>query len=70
LTGKHETGSYDKFTWGDGNRGGSLRVPVITRDLGKGYLEDRRPASNLDPYLGTSALVDVCCLKGENLGLL
>ena len=34
LTGRHETGSYKKFTWGDGSRGGSLRVPVVTKELG------------------------------------
>jgi glutamine synthetase len=32
LTGKHETGRYDKFTWGDGSRGCSVRVPIITKE--------------------------------------
>jgi len=34
LTGRHETGSYWKFTWGDGHRGGSVRVPVMTKEQG------------------------------------
>lgn len=34
LTGLHETSSFDKFTWGDGSRGGSVRVPVVTKEEG------------------------------------
>jgi len=63
LTGKHETSSFESFSWGDGNRGGSLRIPVCTKLEGKGYLEDRRPAANLDPYLVASSIVDVVCLN-------
>jgi len=37
LTGYHETSSYEKFSWGDGSRGGSVRVPVVTKEEGKGY---------------------------------
>ena len=51
LTGKHETGSIDKFSYGISDRGASIRIPVFTvSDNYKGYLEDRRPASNADPY--------------------
>lgn len=67
MTGLHETSSYTKFTWGDGNRGESMRIPMLTVDKGKGYLEDRRPAANVDPYLVSAALVDVIVLKGENV---
>ncbi|CAD8213098.1 unnamed protein product [Paramecium octaurelia] len=67
LTGKHETGEYNQFSWGDGSRGCSIRVPIITKELGKGYLEDRRPAANMDPYLVCSALVDATCMNGKNL---
>jgi len=38
LTGAHETSLFNKFTWGDGSRGGSIRVPVVTKEEGKGYL--------------------------------
>ena len=51
LTGLHETQSIDKFSWGVSDRGASIRVPVATVQNGwKGRLEDRRPASNGDPY--------------------
>jgi len=50
LTGKHETQSIDKFSWGVSDRGSSIRVPLSTAKEWKGYVEDRRPASNGDPY--------------------
>ena len=50
LTGKHETQSIDKFSWGVSDRGASIRVPLSTSKEWKGYIEDRRPASNGDPY--------------------
>jgi glutamine synthetase len=50
LTGKHETQSIHKFSWGVSDRGASLRVPIQTSLGWKGYVEDRRPASNADPY--------------------
>jgi glutamine synthetase len=62
LTGHHETSSMEKFTWKDGDRGASVRIPYATIDDNKGYFEDRRPASNADPYLVTSKLFETCCL--------
>ncbi|GAA4114241.1 glutamine synthetase beta-grasp domain-containing protein [Aminobacter aganoensis] len=51
LTGKHETASIDVFTWGVADRGASVRVPhSFVRDGYRGYLEDRRPNSQGDPY--------------------
>jgi glutamine synthetase len=51
LTGLHETQSIDKFNWGVANRGASIRVPNSFIPNGyKGYLEDRRPNSQGDPY--------------------
>lgn len=51
LTGAHETQSIDKFSYGVSDRGASIRIPVGTiQDGWKGRLEDRRPASNGDPY--------------------
>jgi len=51
LTGKHETQSIDKFTWGVSDRGASIRIPQNTiKNNWRGYLEDRRPASNACPY--------------------
>jgi len=51
LTGLHETQSIDQFTWGVADRGASIRVPhAFMKDDYKGYLEDRRPNSQGDPY--------------------
>ncbi len=51
LTGLHETQSIDKFSYGVSDRGASIRIPVYTVEHNwNGYLEDRRPASNADPY--------------------
>jgi len=44
------------FTCGDSDRGASIRVPPKTASTGKGYLEDRRPASNIDPYAAVAAI--------------
>ncbi len=50
LTGDYETQSIDKFSWGVSDRGASIRVPQETAKNWKGYIEDRRPGSNADPY--------------------
>lgn len=50
LTGLHETQSIKKFSYGISDRGASIRIPVSTAENWKGYLEDRRPASHMDPY--------------------
>ncbi|MFM1879079.1 MAG: hypothetical protein RLZZ241_1945 [Bacteroidota bacterium] len=51
LTGKHETASINDFKYGVSDRGASIRIPILTVERGwKGWLEDRRPASNADPY--------------------
>lgn len=65
MTGKHETSSFDKFTWGVANRGSSVRVPRSVAAEGKGYFEDRRPASNADPYQVTGIMVETLCGKVE-----
>ena len=58
LTGEHETASMKKFSYGVADRGASIRIPIFTvQDNWKGYLEDRRPASNADPYRVTSRIV-------------
>ncbi len=51
LTGNHETGNMNEFTYGIGSRGTSIRIPNATAENKCGYFEDRRPASNIDPYL-------------------
>ena len=54
----HETQSIDKFSYGVSDRGSSIRIPIGTVQNGwKGYLEDRRPASNADPYKVTARIL-------------
>lgn len=62
LTGKHETASISKFSYGVADRGSSIRIPNQTMKDKKGYFEDRRPASNMDPYLSLSKLVETIIL--------
>jgi len=50
LTGKHETCSINEFKYGVANRGASIRIPRDAEKSGKGYMEDRRPGANADPY--------------------
>uniref|UniRef100_A0A1L8EFC9 Glutamine synthetase n=2 Tax=Haematobia irritans TaxID=7368 RepID=A0A1L8EFC9_HAEIR len=63
LVGRLETSSIDKFSWGVANRGVSVRIPRGVADAGKGYLEDRRPSSNCDPYAVCDALIRTCLLN-------
>ncbi len=59
LTGLHETQSIDMFSFGVSDRGASIRIPIGTVNDGwKGYLEDRRPASNADPYKVVSQILE------------
>ena len=58
LTGKHETASMDTFSYGVGDRGASIRIPTTTMKENRGYLEDRRPSSNMDPYVVTSLILE------------
>lgn len=62
LTGKHETSSMNDFSWGVANRGCSIRVGRMVPVEKCGYYEDRRPASNLDPYVVTRLLVETTLL--------
>jgi glutamine synthetase len=66
LSGKYETSSIHKFSYGIGDRSASCRIPVMTAAEGKGYYEDRRPASNMDPYIVSAVLADTTILKGRH----
>lgn len=65
LTGLHETSSIYDFSAGVANRGCSIRIPRGCADEKKGYLEDRRPASNCDPYSVTEIIVRTTCLDEQ-----
>lgn len=61
LTGNHETCDIHTFRYGVFDRGASVRIPLTTHQQGCGYLEDRRPAANMDPYQVTSILMETIC---------
>jgi glutamine synthetase len=61
LTGLHETAPWTEFSYGVSNRGASVRIPWQVEKDQKGYIEDRRPNANCDPYVVTRMIVDTCC---------
>ena len=61
LTGKHETCSYEEFRYGVSDRGASIRIPWQVEKNQKGYIEDRRPNANCDPYVVTRLLTEAIC---------
>ena len=65
LTGKYETSSMDKFSYGVADRSASIRIPRVTEKAGRGYLEDRRPSSNCDPYVISAILADITILDSQ-----
>jgi glutamine synthetase len=68
LTGLHETAPWNEFNYGVSDRGASVRIPwQVEVDQG-GYIEDRRPNANCDPYLVTRLIVDTCCTALEKAG--
>lgn len=62
LTGAHETAPIDKFSYGIGNRGASVRIPRSVANQGYGYFEDRRPGANANPYEVAAVLIETVCL--------
>lgn len=56
LTGTHETSKVTAFSSGVGTRTTSIRIPNSVALEKKGYMEDRRPAGDADPYLISSRL--------------
>lgn len=67
LTGKHETAPWNKFSYGVADRGASIRVPhSFVRNGYKGYLEDRRPNSQGDPYqIASQVLKTIASISPE-----
>lgn len=60
LTGKHETCDMNTFRSGVADRGASIRIPLPVQRKGYGYLEDRRPSANVDPYTVARLLIKSC----------
>ncbi len=61
LTGAHETARYDVFSYGPSDRGASIRIPWHVVKAKKGYIEDRRPNANADPYVVSRLIVETVC---------
>jgi glutamine synthetase len=61
LTGLHETAPWTEFNYGVSDRGASVRIPWQVEKDRKGYIEDRRPNANCDPYLVTRLITDTVC---------
>jgi len=61
LTGSHETARYDQYSYGVSDRGASIRIPWQVEKEGKGYIEDRRPNANCDPYKVTRLIIETVC---------
>ncbi len=61
LTGLHETCSYREFRYGVSDRGASIRIPWQVAKERKGYIEDRRPNANVDPYVSSRLIIETVC---------
>ncbi len=61
LTGSHETAPWHEFSYGVSDRGASVRIPWQVEVDKKGYIEDRRPNANMDPYVVTRLITETVC---------
>ncbi len=61
LTGAHETAPWHRFNYGPSDRGASIRIPWHVEREQKGYLEDRRPNANADPYVVSRLITETVC---------
>jgi len=62
LTGTNETANINEFKYGECDRTSSIRIPINVSKDKKGYLEDRRPASNMNPYLVVQKILETTLL--------
>jgi glutamine synthetase len=69
LTGAHETAPWNEYSYGVSDRGASVRIPWQVEVEQKGYIEDRRPNANVDPYVVTRLITDTCATALEKAGL-
>jgi glutamine synthetase len=63
LTGLHETAPWTEYNYGVSDRGASVRIPWQVAQEKKGYIEDRRPNANCDPYVVTRLITDTVCSR-------
>jgi glutamine synthetase len=69
LTGLHETAPWNEFSYGVSNRGASVRIPWQVEVDKKGYIEDRRPNANCDPYVVTRLITNTVCSALDAKGM-
>ncbi|MEK9784361.1 MAG: glutamine synthetase beta-grasp domain-containing protein [Opitutales bacterium] len=69
LTGLHETSGIEEFSYGNADRGCSIRIPRPVQLKGCGYFEDRRPGANSNPYSIAYELVNTVCFQGNKSAL-
>ena len=69
LTGLHETAPWNEFFYGVSNRGASVRIPWQVEVDKKGYIEDRRPNANCDPYVVARLITNTVCSALDAKGL-
>jgi glutamine synthetase len=69
LTGAHETAPWNEYTYGVSDSSASVRIPWQVELEQKGYIEDRRPNANIDPYIVTRLIVDTCATALQKAGL-
>ena len=67
MLGLNETSSYDKFTSGVSDRSASVRIPRQAVEDECGYLEDRRPNANGDPYVIAMLMIDTVCSAASTI---
>ena len=58
LTGDCETCNWEQFKFGVADRTASIRIPLHVAKAGKGYIEDRRPCADADPYRVTAYIME------------
>ena len=61
LTGLHETAPWSEYSYGVSDRGASVRIPWQVGVDKKGYIEDRRPNANADPYVVAAMITETVC---------
>ncbi|KAK2827610.1 hypothetical protein Q7C36_018536 [Tachysurus vachellii] len=65
LTGFNSTANIHEFSAAVDRHGVSIRIPLQVSQDKRGYLEDRRPAANCDPYAVTGAIAQTCLMEDD-----
>merc|ERR1711924_361246 len=65
MTGALETSSFSEFSYGWPTVAAPCASPATLEKNGCGYFEERRPASNMDPYVVTGKIVQTTVLDKD-----